>query len=388
MKPVFRAFSALLTLGLAAKPVLAQHAEQLELGGYVSFTRFDRAFTLGNQLGGGARFGYFVNNRVSLEVEGAYSNPNSAFFGQSAKVSLASASLVLNYPYGHRGLFYVLGGYTRLVFGDTTPFSFTDNGFHGAVGGRFFLSEKVALRLEGRAIWSPKTNLPWGTWAGQVIGTAGVSYFLSQPQQRSGKAPTQYQWYWGAQGGAFISKTNQQAATYDPVIGGHWLITAKRTALYLAYDQAIFLGDDQATIEDPNSNSGLRQVTFHDMRRLMAGVMAFPLQKVVEPYAGAGFALMEVLNPVVDCSGTTPDSQCPTLSDQTAAEDRAHEAASKAFFWVAGGIQMSYGRMSLFGQYIVTSSAQDFLLSGPTHSLMGGIRYSFGNAKEGVTERQ
>ncbi len=387
MKPVLRVFAAVLPFALAAGPALAQRSDQLELSGYGSFTRYDRAFRLKNQFGGGARLGYFLNNRVSLEVEGNYSSTTNKFTAQPVTMQVASASLVLNYGSG-RNMFYILGGYSRLVFGKDPPYNFIDNGLHGGIGDRIALSDKVALRLEGRVIWSPKTNYSGGTWGGQVIGTAGLSYFLSQPQQRSGRPATQYQWYWGAQGGAFVSKTNTMGYTYDPIIGGHWLITAKRTALYVAYEQAIFLGDDQAVIEDPNSGSGLRDVTFHDMRRVMAGLMAFPLQRVVEPYAGGGFALMEVLNPVVDCSGTTPNSDCTTLADAIAAEDLAHTAASKAFFWFAGGLQMNYGKMTLYGQWTVTSSARGFLLAGNTHTLQGGIRYSFGTSKEGITERQ
>jgi len=387
MKPVLRVFAAVLPLALAGRPALAQRSDQLELGGYASFTRFDRAFLLGNQFGGGARLGYFLTNRVSLEVEGNYASTTNINTAQPATMQVAAASLVLNYGSG-RNMFYILGGYSRLVFGKDPPYNFIDNGLHGGVGDRIFLSDKVALRLEGRAIWSPKTNYPTGTWGGQVIGTAGLSYFLSQPQQRSGRPATQYQWYWGAQGGAFVSKTNTMGYTYDPIVGGHWLITAKRTALYVAYEQAIFLGNDQAVIQDPNSSSGLRDVTFHDMRRVMAGLMAFPLQRVVEPYAGGGFALMEVLNPVVDCSGTTPNSDCTALADAVAADDLAHTAASKAFFWFAGGLQMNYGKMTLYGQWTVTSAARGFLLDGNTHTLQGGIRYSFGTAKEGITERQ
>ncbi|HYR31318.1 MAG TPA: hypothetical protein VEO93_05310, partial [Gemmatimonadales bacterium] len=72
MNPVLRVFAAVLPLALAASPALAQRSDQLELGGYASFTRFDRAFLLGKQFGGGARLGYFLTNRVSLEIEGNY----------------------------------------------------------------------------------------------------------------------------------------------------------------------------------------------------------------------------------------------------------------------------------------------------------------------------
>ena len=387
MKPVTRFLTSVLLSVLVAGPALAQRAEQIEISGFGSYTRYDRAFLLKNQFGGGVRIGYYTSNRIGIELEGGYQNPIDIFLNQTATVSLASASLVLNYPAGKTNEFYILGGYTRLTFGDAPPYNFTDNGLHGALGDRIFFGQHWALRLEGRAIWSPKTNYPGGTWGGQVIGSAGLSYFLIPPAGTARIAANQFQWFWGAQGGAFISKTNAQGTTYDPMIGGHWLITAKRTALYIAYEQAVFLGDDPAVIADPNSSTGLRDVTFHDMRRLMFGVLAFPTQKVVEPFAGGGFALMQVLNPVVDCSGSTPNSDCPTLSDAIAAQDRAQDAASKAFFWLSGGVQISYGKLSVFGQYILTSSARGFLLDGTTHSLQGGIRYSLGTAKEGITER-
>jgi len=387
MKPVSSFLTSVLLSGLVAGPVLAQRAEQIEISGFGSYTRYDRAFLLKNQVGGGVRIGYYTSNRVGIELEGGYQNPINVFGTQTATVSLASASLVLNFPYGKTNEFYILGGYSRLTFANAPPYNFTDNGLHGAVGDRLFFGQHWALRFEGRAIWSPKTNYPTGTWGGQVIGSAGLSYFLIPPQGSNRIAANNYQWFWGAQGGVFISKTNVQGTTYDPMIGGHWLITARRTALYVAYEQAVFLGDDPAVITDPNSNTGLRDVTFHDMRRLMFGVMAFPTQKVIQPFAGGGFALMQVLNPLVDCSGSTPNSDCPTLSDQIAAQDRAQEAASKAFFWLSGGVQISYGKLSAFGQYILTSSARGFLLNGTTNSLQGGVRYSLGTAKEGITER-
>jgi len=235
-------------------------------------------------------------------------------------------------------------------------------------------------------MYTPTTQYPFGTWGGQVVGSGGVSYFFVPPQQGRGFA-RDYQWYWGAQGGAFVYKTNSQPYYYDPVVGGHWLITARRTALYVAYEQALFLTDAQAVIFDPGSsgcsvgNGPCRDVSFHDMRRLMFGVLAFPALKVIEPFAGGGFALMQVLNPVVDCPGCDQ-------GQFSQADDRAAEAASKAFFWVMGGLQINYStKLNVFAHYLITSAARDFLIQGNTHTLQGGIRYSLGTSKEGITER-
>jgi hypothetical protein len=195
-----------------------------------------------------------------------------------------------------------------------------------------------------------------------------------------------FQWYWGGHGGGFYYQTNAQPYYYDPIVGAHWLITAKRTALYLAYEQAVFLTDGKASIIDPGSpgcsaGTACRDVTFGDMRRIMFGVVAYPMQRWLEPFVGGGFAMMQVLNPVVDCT------TCITPAEAFEAQDRAEDAASKAFFWLMGGIQYNRGRMAIFGHYIITSAAASFLLQGTTHTLQGGVRYSFGTSKEGITER-
>src|SRR2546427_216381 len=91
--------------------------------------------------------------------------------------------------------------------------------------------------------------------------------------------------------------------------------------------------------------------------------------------------MMRILTPELQgCSG------CVTKADTVAAFDAADANASKAFFWVMGGVDIRQGRLSIFGHYIITSSAKGFLLQGPTHTLQGGVRYSLGTAKEEVTQ--
>jgi len=392
MKRLVHLLAGILGVLALATPAAAQRAQNLEFGGFGSFWRYDRAFGLNNRYGGGAHVGYNLTDRVGLEVTGDYATTTNLAGTQDVNVSSLSASLVINFPVGKRSTGYVLGGFTRAIFGKDPPFDFTENMVHGGVGARVFLAKHLALRLDGRAMYTPTTQFPTGTWGGQVVGSAGLSYFFIPPQQGRG-FNKEYQWYWGAQGGAFFYKTNLQPYYYDPLVGGHWLITARRTALYVAYEQAVFLTDAKSAIFDPSSSNssvgpGFRDVTFPDMRRIMFGVVAFPAQKVIEPFAGGGFALMQVLNPVVDCSAAaSPPSGC-TLSDFTEADDRAADAASKAFFWLMGGLQVNYStKLNVFAHYLITSAAQNFLLQGNTHTLQGGVRYSLGTSKEGITER-
>lgn len=222
-------------------------------------------------------------------------------------------------------------------------------------------------------------------WVSRAFMALAIAVALVQPAAAQHRAHDRsFQWYWGGQGGGFYYQTAAQPYYYDPILGGHWLITAKKTALYLAYEQAVFLTEAKAAVFDPGSPGcdvgvACRNVTFTDMRRIMLGVVAFPLQKRIEPFMGGGFAMMQVLDPVVDCS------TCVDASDAFEAQSRAEDASSKAFFWLMGGIQISQGKMSLFGHYILTSAAQDFLIQGTTHSFQAGIRYSFGTSKEGIT---
>ena len=390
MKRLVHLLAGIVALAAVASPALAQQSQAIEFGGFGSYWRFDHLFFLKNSFGGGARIGYSWSERLSIEIAGDYTRTVDTAAVQSVSVSAVSGNLVFNFPLGDKTTIFATGGVTRLVFGPDPPYSFTDNMVNGGLGARVFLSPHLAVRLDARAMYNrgnrdPLNPTARGSWTGQVQGSAGVSYFFIPPQQGRG-FNRQYQWYWGAQGGAFISKTNTQPYVYDPVVGGHWLVTARRTALYVAYEQAIFLTDAQAVIFDPNSSASsvgpsFRDVTFHDMRRIMFGVLAFPAQKVIEPFAGGGFALMQVLNPLVDCTGCD-------LGQAVEAADRAHDASSKAFFWLMGGLQINYSsKLNVFAHYLITSSAPGFLIDGNTHSLQGGIRYSLGSAKEGITGR-
>jgi len=273
-----------------------------------------------------------------------------------------------------------------MVFGPDAPYDFQQDLITGGLGMRYFVSHHIALRGDVRAEYTPKHPFFSDLWTGQVQGSLGASYFFIPPQQGRG-FNTNFQWYWGAQGGFFLSKTNTEPYAYDPIVGGHWLITARRTALYVAYEQSLFLADAHAVIYDPSSTgssvgAGFRDVTFNDVRRLMFGVLAYPTQKTIEPFGGLGFALAQVLNPAVDCS------LCGSQGEAIEAQDRALDAASKAFFWVMGGLQVNYSsKFNVFAQYVLTSSSSNFLLDSNTHTLQGGVRYSFGTSKEGITDR-
>ena len=147
-------------------------------GVFGSFTRYDHAFNLDNQIGGGGRLGYFFGEHMGVELDAGYQAPSAKTGPAASKLSVGSASLVLNFG-SERNTFYLLGGYSRLDFEDSTPYRFTDNAMHGALGDRIFLGDRVAMRLEVRAIYAPSTKAAFGPdWAGHIIGTLGLSAFF------------------------------------------------------------------------------------------------------------------------------------------------------------------------------------------------------------------
>jgi len=211
--------------------------------------------------------------------------------------------------------------------------------------------------------------------------SALVVALVARPAAAQQSNDRNYRWYWGGQTGAFLYQTNAQGYYIDPVIGAHMLITKKRSALYIGGEQAFFLADGRAVVADPSSTTTRRDATFSQVRRWFAGVLAFPLQKRIEPFVGGGFAIMTVQDATVDCSGTTLNSLC---ADQAVAQAAVDDARSKGFAWIMGGMQINIGKLAVFGHYMLTSDAQGFLIAGPTHSIQGGIRYSLGTSKEDV----
>ena len=313
-------------------------------------------------------------------------------------------------------ILYVIGGYTRSRWGGYAPHVWL-NEVHGGIGDRIFLGSRVALRLEARAYYAPGDQyLASGKSPLDFTGSAGLSLFLfghggggerpeappipkekrdsiiaaggtlPPPETRPSRkvfvgsgVDWQRQWFWGAQAGILIFKTDVDGLSAEPTFGGHWLITAKKTAMYVAYEQSFFLTDRHATIIEPNGTIEPGNVAFRSLRRLMMGVLAFPVQKALQPYGGGGFAIMEILNPTTTCAGCT-------ISNAALVQQAADNAGTKAFFWWMGGLDVRQGRLALYGHYIMTSSARGFLINGVTHTVQGGIRYSFGSSREDVSD--
>ena len=375
----------------AAPTLSAQRSDQFEYGASATYTQFDKLYGLPNRVGAGVRFGYFISDHIGLEAESNWLGPSTVAGRASYLFHTGSVSLMLNLPLGNRASLYALGGVARIDYGTTFPYNFAENGLAGGAGLRLMVSDRLGLRFDGRGFYSPTKSQLTGSAPTHLIASAGLSYMGGLPRTgtyvaRAGERD--YQWYWGAEGGIILVKTNAQSATAEPIVGGQWLVTKHRTSLLVSYETSFFIDSVRAVITDPASTAssvgpGFRDVEFTRLRRLSVGLVAHPAQRRVEPFVGGGFAIVEVTNPTVDCSS------CTSNSEAFAAQGLAQDAASKAFAWVLGGLQINYTRrLNVFGQYIVTSSSQSFLLDGNTHTFQGGVRYSLGSAREDITEQR
>jgi len=173
-----------LALALCTSALAAQFERRYEVGLFGAFTKYDKAFGLADKIGGGVRFAYAFSSAVSLEAEALFQPPYTVAPSTNIEPVIGAGSLVVNVMNRDRLSFYVLGGYSRLDFGGTNPYRFTDGGVHGGAGARFFLGNRVALRVEGRAIYTPTTNAtpqPSGLFANKqathLVGSVGFAMF-------------------------------------------------------------------------------------------------------------------------------------------------------------------------------------------------------------------
>ena len=188
-----------------------------------------------------------------------------------------------------------------------------------------------------------------------------------------------FQWYIGGQGGILSFKTPAQTRGTIPVGGGHIMITARRTGLLLSVEEA-FGSDEVSSYTDGVGTTQV--VTFNDIRKYSAALVAFPLNIPIQPFLGVGVGIMHVVNP----------------SNPVESSSAASELGSTGFGTFIGGVQFKVARFMGFGQYQITTGpsiqrSSGFgsnvgtgrLLEGPTHTFSAGLRIGLGGARERST---
>jgi len=179
----------------------------------------------------------------------------------------------------------------------------------------------VAAGVHGRCLQqkesrNPLNPTPRGSWTGQVSGRSRPLLFLRSATARRG-FNGKYQWYWGAQGGAFVSKHERAGRTSmidrRRALADHRAPqrTVRRVRAGAVPGQSA--GGDLRPQPRPHPRSARaypRRSVQGRGRRIAFGVLAIPAQKVIEPFGGGRFALMQVLNPEISCpaGGARPPS--------------------------------------------------------------------------------
>jgi len=175
----------------------------------------------------------------------------------------------------------------------------------------------------------------------------------------------QDKWYWGTQGGiqAFSLGGRQVGGS----VGGHWFITAGRSALYLAFDQQ-FMRTQTQTIRTEQA------ATFNRGQRFQATVYAVPNDNKLQVMLGGGFAISRITTQLTGLRTSILDRR------------QLDDAATKAFLILSGGWQYRAGlRWAIFGQYQYMPRNNDYVIRSAQHTFNLGLRYAVTHSEEVVT---
>ena len=211
------------------------------------------------------------------------------------------------------------------------------------------------------------------------IPVLGLALLAALPNVGSAQAGRLFKdsWFWGAKTGVMSYSTKAVENAVAPLVGGEWLITRTRGALYVSYDQTFFNTD--AAVADGFSVGGQRLVALDDMRRVTFAALAFPKNWMgIRPYGGLGMAL----NFITDA---TPRGTYESAAQKNDIEATVEDRRSRASILLMGGVQAQYSRWSVFGQATMMPAHATFLIDGrSTYFLEGGIRYNIGSSIERI----
>jgi hypothetical protein len=201
------------------------------------------------------------------------------------------------------------------------------------------------------------------------VAIAGLAIAATVPGTAGAQRNDSYTWMLGINAGAMAFQTvGNLQTTVVPSAGAHFLVMAGRGGLMVGVDEGI------GTNEKATDN-----VLFNDVRRYQGVLMAFPVSGSVEPYFGVGGGILQVVGPRVDHQQITdPVEQAAILAD-------ARDRSATGFVTILAGIQGHLKRATIFAQYEAsTSPSDDKLLHGSTQTLLAGLRFGLGSAREGV----
>lgn len=182
-------------------------------------------------------------------------------------------------------------------------------------------------------------------------------------------------WYWGAKGGVSLFGAAGEDIS-APTVGGEWMITRTRIAMYVSVEQSFF--DTRGAVFDATSAGSARMVDIKDSRRYNLQLFAFPKQfGSFRPYAGLGFALISIRDANPQGTFDSPESQDTVFA-------RVNDASSRTTPVFTLGGQVDVQRFGLFVQASSMSTRNRFLINGKanTYLIEGGLRYNLADAIE------
>lgn len=214
----------------------------------------------------------------------------------------------------------------------------------------------------------------------RVVLLSGLALAAFSPAPASAQSDAWKQkWYWGGQGGIFMYQSRTDSTRQFAITaGGHWLITGKRSALLIGFDQILFPDSSTSSIADNTTFSGVRLVDFTAGRRIQAVLYAIPSDSWLQIMLGGGFAIHQIVN-------AAPQGPFANLAEQTNAQNIVAQQDTRAFAVMSGGLQLRLGRWALFANYQYMPSARNFLLSSEQHAATAGIRFALTTSHEDVT---
>lgn len=202
-----------------------------------------------------------------------------------------------------------------------------------------------------------------------LIGATMLALGAAKPLSAQAIQDWQYRWYWGARAGVLSYSLPSFGRQFTGVAGAEWLITARRVALHIGYDQSFAGATDSFAI---SGLSGREEVTFDGIRQIQIDVVALIGDKALQPVVGGGFVIQTLTN-----------AHSTQANASTTVQDAIATAASGGFLHLMAGAQYRISRKAaVFGNFGYTTQGRDFLLAGSAMSFQGGIRYAFLAAKE------
>src|SRR6476619_2415661 len=174
-----------LVVACARVSAAQQRKYLVELSAAGAYQSFDSDTQLDGAPGGVARVGLWLPLNFSVEVEGAFSSPNSKTGDESVSVKTFGSSALYNFLIGSSTTFYLKAGGGSTKYGGSCPsvaspdkpICGSSGAFLGGAGFRVGLTPTILARVEG--LYNRNKSKARGNAAGVTLSNFGVNAGVS-----------------------------------------------------------------------------------------------------------------------------------------------------------------------------------------------------------------